>query len=523
MATNDVTTLSDYLRVLRRRAWIVVLAAVLVPVVAVVLSLQQSKLFEGSAEVLLNQQNLAASLTGLSDANVYQDPARFVQTQVDLARGPVLADRVTGATGTSFDLLENSDVFGRDNSNILVFEVRAPRADVAEHLASAYARQFARYRTELDTGSLVRARAQLGERLDRLRASGDETSTAYGELLQQDQQLETLQALQASNAFVVRPATEAPQVRPRPVRAAAVGLGLGLAFGIALAFLMEALDTRVRTVDEVGTRLRLPLLARIPAPHRQLRDGGLVMLREARSPQGEAFRMLRTNLDLSTVGRAARTLLFTSAGGQEGKSTTAANVAIAVARAGHRVVLVDLDLRRPALARLFELQGGPGLTDVALERVNLDAALQHVVLSEAPVAPHLEGANGLLGGHGLLEVLVPGPLPPDPGEFVGTPVLADILGQLRARADYVILDAPPLLGVGDALLLSSKVDAIVVVVRLALARRSRLDELRRVLERMPTRKLGFVLTGVKHDDDDYSYYGGDYRPTPAAKRLSASR
>ena len=264
----------------------------------------------------------------------------------------------------------------------------------------------------------------------------------------------------------------------------------------------------------------MPLLARVPAPEKKLRaENKLVMLDDPTSVSAETFRMLRTNLDFVTLDTRAKTLMITSAVEQEGKSTTIANLAVALARAGQRVALVDLDLRRPFLARFFDLKG-PGVTQVALGHATLDEALVQIAITDSPRGgtDHRNGqvkANGNGNGTGavagVLEVLPAGPLPPDPGEFVATHALAEILGELRERADIVLVDAPPALRVGDAMTLSSKVDGIVVVTRMKIVRRHMLAELARQLASVPTPVLGFVVTDAAGEDSSYGYgYGSGY-------------
>lgn len=506
MQENDVSTLRDYLRVLRRRMWVVILIALLVPGLAVALSLQQSARYKSSAEVLLDQQDLSTSLTGIGNPNATQDPARFIQTQVDLARVPTVADRVLKATGAKLDFLANSSVTGRNNSNILDFTVTTSSPRASTVLATEYARQFTKYKSELDATPFVRARDVVRQRLNELTAAGDTRSSFYRQLQQKDQQLAQAVALRTSNAYVVRPAGQATKVRPRPRRSGIVGLGLGLAFGIALAFLWELLDTRVRSATELAHRLRLPLLARIPEPPRRIRKkNGLVMVSDAQGVHAEIFRMLRTNLEFANLERDAGTIMFTSSVGEEGKSTTVANLGIALARSGKRVVLVDLDLRRPMLGRFFESHGRPGLTDVALGYAELEDAIGLVLRSQNGNAPNR--SNGRSGVEGTLEVLQAGPLPPDPGEFVSTRAVSEILAGLRNRADYVLIDAPPLLNIGDAMALSAKVDAIVLVARLSVVRRPMLDEVHRLIEAAPAPILGVVVTGTEVEEDSYGGYG----------------
>src|SRR5581483_9269843 len=174
-------------------------------------------------------------------------------------------------------------------------------------------------------------------------------------------------ALETPRHVVDRVATEAAQVAPRPLRNGVLGLLLGLVLGVALAFLRDELDTRVRTSDEVARVLELPLLARLAEPPRRLRGKTrLVTVERPHGPHAEAFRMLRTNFDCVNLDRGARMLMVTSALQGEGKSTTTANLAVALARSGKHVLLVDFDLRRPTIARFFDLEGKTGVSDVVL-------------------------------------------------------------------------------------------------------------------------------------------------------------
>jgi polysaccharide biosynthesis transport protein len=518
----DHPALRDYLQVLRRRKWVVLQAVVLVPLSAVAFSLQQSKLYESTAEVLVSRQNLASALTGTSnDPANYQQPDRLLQTQASLARVPDVARRTLAAASVSGreieDFLEASSVTAKTNADLLVFRVTDEDARIARRLASEYARQFTEYRRELDTGSLEQARSDVATRLRELEAAGERQTPLYERLAENEQQLRLLEALQTSNAFVVRTAAEAEQVRPRPVRNAVLGLALGLFLGIGIAFLWEALDTRVRRAEDVAATLRLPLLGRVPEPPRRLRtQNRLAMLEDPGGPEAEAFRMLRTNLEFANLDRDARTIMVTSAVQQEGKSTTAANLAVALARAGTSVALVDLDLRRPFVHRFFDADGRPGLTNVALGRAKLEDALTPVVFAageEGERASMTRRGNGA-GGQGMLFVLGSGPLPPDAGEFVTKKAVGEILAALRERVDVVIVDSPPLLGLGDALALSTRVDAVVVVARLGVVTRDTVRELHRVLQTMPATPLGLVATGRPRD----KHYGYGYAHGSSTER-----
>jgi succinoglycan biosynthesis transport protein ExoP len=468
--------------------------------------------------VLLRHDNFAGILTGVPETGGTEDAARVSQTQADLARVPPLAQRVIRATDaqmTAAELLETSSVTPKTNSDLLTFSVESGEPTLATRLATAYAREYTIYRRELDTAAIDRARAEAEGRIAELGAAGDTQSGLYSTLVEKVQLLNTMSALQTSNAYLVRPADAAGQISPRPVRNMALALALALILGVGLAFLRETLDMRIRSAEEIGARLGLPLLARLPEPPRRVRSKNhLVTVDEPNSPNAEAFRVLRTNLDFVNLDRHARMIMLTSAVEGEGKSTTAANLAVTLARSGRRVLLVDLDTRRPFVHTFFGLPREDGLTQVALGQIPLDSALTRVAITQPSGNGLLHGSgNGAGTVDGVLEVLTSGPMPPNPGEFAASAALADILQTLRERADIVLVDAPPLLHIGDALALSSRVDALLLITRLHTLRRSMLVELRRVLDACPAAKLGFILDDAELEQGNgYGAYSTYHAP-----------
>lgn len=505
--SNHIASLRDYLRVLRRRKLALLLPLVVAPAAAVGLAFTQPKLYEASAEVLLSRQNLATSLTGTTDPTVYQQAERIAQTQAELARVPEIAVRTLRVEGvsdrTARDFLAGSSVSAKRNSDLLEFRVEDRSPQLAMALATEYANQFSIYRRELDTASLRRASEEVRARIQELQAAGEGRSALFSALVEKEQQLRTMEALQTSNALVVRSADDAVQVQPRPIFFGLIGLALGVMLGIGLAFLWEALDTRVRSAEEISERLGLPLLARLQAPPRKLRKRNkLVMLEDPNGAHAESFRMLRTNLDFVNLERGAQAIMVTSAVPAEGKSTTVSNLAVALARAGKHVILVDLDVRRPRLDRIFPAEARPGITEVALGYARLRYAL-------LPIPVHGRDVSNGSDEAGSLEVITAGPVPPDGGEFIGSRALGEILDELRDQCDVLLVDAPPLLQVGDGLALSARVDGLILVCRLNVIRRPMLRELKRILGSLPTEKLGFVLTGADLDDS-YTYDFGEY-------------
>jgi Mrp family chromosome partitioning ATPase/capsular polysaccharide biosynthesis protein len=536
---------SDYLRVLGQRKWIILPALVLVPLVAVLLSLREQPLYQASAQVLLNRQDIAASLTNIQDPTLF-DANRNAQTQAQLARVPEVGRRVVQALDLrdrgAYDVLGQSVVSASEETDLLTFSVVDADRELAPRLATEYARQFTGYRTELDTRTLRSARESVDAELDVLKSEGKEGSPLYADLADKQQQLGTLETLYTARAVLVRPAEGAAQIQPKPVRNGIIGGMLGVVLALVFAFLAEALDTRVRSGDDMGEKLGLPLLARVPEPPRRLRKRPrlvwfeapnephperprrlrkrprLVWFEAPNERHAEAFRMLRTNLDLVNLEVKARSIVVTSSVGGEGKSTTAANLAISLARTGRRVLLADFDVRASALEKFFGIAARPGLTNVALGEVELDDAITPIAVGDTS-ASGIEtaapaGAAATNGGSPeemptVVEVLTAGPVPPNPGEFLASRRVAAILGELKTRCDVLIVDAAPLLVASETLALMGQLDALLLVARLKVLRSSMLTELQRILRTCPIPVLGYVLIGAGSESGrpPYGPYG----------------
>jgi polysaccharide biosynthesis transport protein len=526
--SNRPTTLADYLAIVRRRALIVVIPLLLAPVMAVWISSKQSPVYQASAQILVKRADIAAAVAGVTDPTLQVDPVRSLKTQASVARDPNLAQRVVAAAGvpgmSAGALLGSLSVSPDPDADLLNLAVTNEKPDVAARLANTYATEFTKYRTELDTTRVNEALNNVRTQINSLRASGVSLdSPAYGSLLESRTRLETVGTLLANNSQVLQPAEGAGKISPNPRQKGILGVLLGGILGLGLAFLAEALDKRVRSEGEIGRVLGLPLLARIPKPARRLRRADeLVMLVQPSSVAAESIRALRTSLDFANLERNARTVMITSAVQREGKSTTIANAAVALARTGRRVALVDLDVRRPYLHRFFRLNSSPGITDVVLGGIELSEAMRAVPVP-APasraarngVPVGLRAASSSSNGHGeleaLLHVLPAGTIPPDPGELIGSDALGAALEAVAEQFDIVLIDAPPLLVVGDAVTLSAKVDAMFVITRLKVVHRGMLHELARLLEACPADKFGYVVASAELGES-YGYaYGYGYR------------
>lgn len=215
----------------------------------------------------------------------------------------------------------------------------------------------------------------------------------------------------------------------------------------------------------------------------------LVTVSNPRSPVAEAYRTLRTNLEFSNLDKSLRTLLVTSPGPEEGKSTTLANLAVTIAQSGKRVILVDADLRRPTQHTVFGLKNTSGLSDMVLD----DTLLANPPLQDSAVAN--------------LKVLTSGQLPPNPAEILGSNRMGEILTALLERADLVLLDAPPVLAVTDAAVLSHKVDGVLLILSAGKTKRESAKKAQAQLEKVNARVIGAVLNNVRGDSSGQYYYG----------------
>ncbi len=206
---------------------------------------------------------------------------------------------------------------------------------------------------------------------------------------------------------------------------------------------------------------------------------GLITITDPRSPVAEAYRRLRTNLEFASLDSSLRTLLVTSAGPDEGKSTTLSNLAVSIAQAGRRVILVDGDLRHPRLHELFGLDNRQGLTTV-VGQASGDIPLQE------------SGVNGL-------RVLAAGPLPDIPADLIASPAVETLIATLREQADIVLFDAPPVVTVTDAAVLASKVDGVLLVINAGRTRREYAQRAKALLAQVHARVIGAVLTNAPHE------------------------
>lgn len=512
LSQQQPTGLRAFVRLVLRRRWIILVTAIAFLGASLAASLSQSKLYEAEAQVLLSRQNVAQTLGGAQPTLQGTDFTRVAQTQADLARSPELVARVLDdASETAITvptLLENSTVSANADSDLIDFRVKAGAPGTADRLATIYAQNFIEYRRTLDTAAYRRARSELETRLQELRADPGGRQGLIASLSEKAQELRTLEALQTSNAFLVQEASPGEQIRPKPVRAAVLGTLLGFLLGIILAVVRDLFDTRIRDTEEIEEALGIPLLSRIPKSARDLGDRALVMRDAPSGVVAESYRMLRTNLSFVSMNQPVSSFVVTSAFPAEGKSTTSSNFALALARAGRDVLLIDLDLRKPTLSEIFRLAPGPGFTDVVIGEADLEEAAQ--VVETGLTAEDSSGHRP-----GRLRVLPAGRKPPSIGELIASDALAATLDAAKITGAIIVIDTPPVLHVPDASAISQRVDAVILVARLQYLRRPALRELGRTFNNMRTPVIGFVVTAAELEVGygyGYGYSAGSDEP-----------
>jgi capsular exopolysaccharide synthesis family protein len=313
--------------------------------------------------------------------------------------------------------------------------------------------------------------------------------------------------LESTEIDIIDPAVPAlgPSLKPRSSMLVVNSIVM-MIIGVVIAFLVDSLDTGLRTVAEIESVSGLPSLALIPRGRRIAAEGtaasavmrNLGILASPKSQFAEAFRALRTSLLLSIAGGEPKTILLSSATPSEGKTTVSINLACVLAQRNVRVLLIDADLRRPTVHHRFGLNGKVGLTSVLTGSLTLEQAIQKV-----PEMP-------------LLDILVSGPVPPFPTEMLGSQTMHDLIEHCRGIYTHIVMDSPPLLSVTDSVVLAREADAVVMIVRHGKSSKHALRRGRDLLQRSGSKLTGIVLNAVDLSSPEYYAYYGYYGYTAYA-------
>jgi tyrosine-protein kinase len=508
--------LREYLRVVRSRKWTIVLTTAVVLAATAVFTLHQTPIYRATAEVLVQPVQ--------NPLNLYMPPTTpDMNTEQQVATSQAVADEVLKATTLAVpfsQLTKNLDVAVVPDTDVLQVSYSSPSSSTAAKMANAFATAYISFRTNqvVDrlkvAGDTVRrqidgVKSQLSD-INRQIANTKDASVLSALTSQRESlisRLGTLQdqysavqpgaaAVQGSGVVVQKATPPTSPASPNKIRNGALGLLAGLALGIGLAFLRERFDERIRGREEVERVLFAPVLAIVPkvATWKRAEDSRLVMVGDPKSPVAESYRTLATNLLYSASRQNLELLLVTSGTSAEGKTTTTANLGVALAQTGKSVIIVSADMRKPRLHRFFGLTNEVGLADFLAGRAPLEAAAQ-----ETPIAG--------------LRVMPGGPVPHNPAGLLAGPRAAAAFDELRAAADFVILDAPPALAVADASIIAPQADGTLYLMDATKASRSSLSQARRQLENAGADLLGAVINNfdaTKAASYQYNYYSYYY-------------
>ena len=356
---------------------------------------------------------------------------------------------------------------------------------------------IARAREKALEGAVTQAKAEaqiLNEKAMEysvLKRKVDSESDIYSELVRRANETRVTQDMQFNNNIIIREKAEAPRSPIKPKRKTNVMLAalLGLFGGVAIAFLLEYLDTTIKSQEDVEDAVGLPFLGVIPSftADEPEPTSELFTYTYPKSSITESIRSIRTNILFSAAEAPLKKLLVTSAGPQEGKSTTVINLGIIFAQGGKRVLIVDSDLRRPRIHKAFNVTRDRGLTNLIMNEAKPE---QVIVNTKVP----------------NLSVIPCGPIPPNPSELLGLTRMQEIIDELGHQFDIILFDSPPIVAVTDAVVLSKKVDGVVLIIKAGRTTSEMVLKAKKQLTDVTAHILGAVLNDFNIRGEGYRYY-----------------
>lgn len=513
--------LRDYLRVLWVRKWVVVVATVVMVTAAYGFSARQDPVYQATAQFRVVPPVNPLVAEGSRGSQVSPE------TEIEVLQSAPVVQRVREKLGGTAPPITAESVSGTEFVKVTA-ESGDPESAAA--IPNAYVDAYVDYRRQQTVDNLTPVRDQAQVRFDQVqneindlteqlnRTSPLTQPQTYNDLVDRRSaalnrqgpirteidRLNTQINVGVTGGASEGTPAEVPKEpsKPKPVRNGLLALPVGLVFGIGLVFLFEYLDDSIKSKDDLQRATgALPVLGLIPSvPWRDRAQAHVVSLENPGSPPSEAYRSLRTSVQFLGLDNPLRCLQITSASQGEGKTTTVTNLALMLARAGERgVVVVDCDLRRPRLHEFFDLPNDIGFTSVLLGEVPVSAAVKR-----------FDDEPGL-------SVLVSGPIPSDPSELLASRRTAEVLASLRVDGGLVLLDTPPVLPVTDALVVSKWVDATLLVTSAGRTTRRQVQRTMELLTQIDAPLVGTVLNQAPSGTSGYGYgYGSGsyYGPKP---------
>lgn len=517
MPDLDIQTRSpvwDFLRSLRERKWTVLGITLLVTGVALAIAFTRPSRYSSESQVLVKPVSVSGGQPVAPEPPNMNTEKRVAES---LAVAQIAADELSAPDADK--LQEDLSVSVPADTEVVVFRFTAATPEEAQTGAGAFADAYLQYRRDQVLEDLLGASEALKEQETALNT---QLSDVNAQIAAEKDPERTVQLQNQANSLVGQIALlqqrlsdltltdnlrvgeqiedpelpEAPS-SPKPILAGILGLVIGLTLGSGVAFIRDRLDERIRDVADVEVALGASVLALVPsAPDWKGSESPPLLSRDQpHSSFAEAFRGLRTGVLFAASARGARALIVTSAHPGEGKSTTTVNLGVTLARAGKKVILISADLRRPRIHEFFGSAPGVGLTNVLAGETTVASAL---------VSPGIQN----------LRVLQSGPIPENPAEILGSIEMRELVAGLKAVADFVIIDTPPILSVADMLTLAHVADAVLIVVDGRTTTISDVAQTRRQLDQIDARIIGAVLNNFDHTRARVPYYYSHYYGEP---------
>jgi len=529
-APSGSVELRDYLRVFRRQLALIVAITLLGAAAAAAYTFRRTPVYESSASVLVR-----AITTNAFDPGSRVDQQLNMFNQRQLAQSePVaaLAAKTLKTTATPAQLLEHVNVDVPANSQILRVRYQDTVPLTAQRGADAFAKAYLTSREADARAQATTSQKSLQRDITRFQK---QASAAEKQIADPDADSATRQAAQAKLAAAnnrldqllsqlsgfqsldftpgtVIAAAGLPASPASPNNRLDVGIGLlvGLFLGVVLAFVRDRTDDRLRGREDLAERLDRPVLATVPPLSKRVRQEGklrwkrrhknsLVTLEQPNSPAAESYRTLRTRMARLASQLDINSVMVVSAGVGEGKSTTAANLAVVLAETGKDVLLVSADLRRPRVHQFFSLQNKSGLSNLLTDGTPPDKR-------KGPVADGKQMASELWSVAPNLWVVLSGPLPPHPSALMDSDAMRQFLKEQRDLFDFIVLDCPPALVVADSMALAPLADAVLVVADAKESDRELVSRLKEEIEQVGGRIIGAVLNRSKQAGKSTYYY-----------------
>ena len=496
--------LKGYIQILLRRKWVVLVTLAVTTFIVAVGTLMMNPTYKATTTIRIA---ISAAGTGSYSDSVYAD--RLINTYVKVATsGPVIEELMKQL---SLQKPPQVTVEAIPNTELIQISVEDEDPNLATSTANTLANILIDQSKNLYTGGEKSAQDILGEQLKQIETELNQArqdyetlvynspkevdkitaasqiivlkQKTYATLLDQYEQARVREALRANIVSVIDPAAFplAPS-KPRILLNIALGILVGLVGGIGLAFLFENLDSTLNTSEQIEKSTWLPSLGMVPNAKitKQLvyKNGG--------SPYGDAFRRIRTNLLTLNQDTPLQTLLVASSEQGEGKSTIVSNLASVLAKSGQKVAVVDCDMRLPSQQKIFNLSNDQGLSDVLMQKIALETAIQQ---SSIP------GVQVLTSGSNIR----------NPAELLGSPQMSEVIKQLCQHFDNILLDSPSILDVPDAVALAPQVDGVILVVSQAHSQRELVREACKQLSDVKARTIGVIINRTEQNGS-YHYY-----------------